>query len=114
VLVDEGLSEALLALGEETRIVLELGPLPEGRFPPDVEATAYAVVSELVGMSRARLSVEAERRDGALVLIAEPDVDPVDLTVIEDRVAAASGSIARVERAGAGLRSLRVELPCAW
>jgi len=112
VLVDEGLAQALLALREESPIVLELGALPKGRFPPEIEATAYAVVSELVDMSRQRLSVVAERRDSALVIVAEPDADPLDLTSVEDRIAAASGSIAVVEHPGEDRRSLHVELPC--
>ena len=112
VLVDEGLAEALVALREETPIVLELGVLPKGRFPPEIEATAYAVVSELVDMSCERLFVRAEHRDGALVVVAEPDADPLDLTGVEDRIAAASGSIAVVEHPGEDRRSLHVELPC--
>ncbi len=112
VLVDGGLAEALVALREETPIILKLGGLPKGRLPPEIAATAYAVVSELVDMSRERLSVVAEHRDGALVLVAEPDADPIDLTSVEDRIAAASGSIAVVENPGKGRRSLHVELPC--
>ena len=112
VLVDGGLAEALVALREETPVVLELGGLPERRFPPEIEATAYAVVSELVDMSRERLAVVFEHRDGALVLVAEPDADPLDLTSVEDRIAAASGSIAVVENPGRDQRSLHVELPC--
>ena len=112
VLVDAGITEALVALREESPIVLELGVLPKGRFPPEIEATAYAVVSELVDMSRERLSVVAERRDGALVIVAELDGDRLDLTSVEDRIAAAAGSIAVVEHSGEERRSLRVEIPC--
>ena len=112
VLVDGGLAEALMALREEAPIVLELGMLPEGRFPPEIEVTAYAVVAELVTMSRERLFVHAERRDGALMLVAEPDADPLDLTSVEDRIAAASGSIAVVAHPATNRPSLHVELPC--
>ena len=112
VLVDEGLAEALMALREESPVVIELGGLPKGRFAPEIEATAYAVVSELVDMSREHLSVVAERRDGALVIVADSDADPLDLTSVEDRIAAASGSIVLVDGPGAKRRSLQVEIPC--
>ncbi len=112
VLVDEGLAEALVAMREEAPIVLELGTLPNGRFPPGIEAAAYAIVVELVAASRERVRVSAERRNGSLVVLVEPDCDSLDLTHVEDRVAAASGSVVSIGRPGDARSSVRVELPC--
>jgi signal transduction histidine kinase len=46
ILTQNGLGAALRSLAERSAVPVELRSAPEGRFSPEVEATAYFIVSE--------------------------------------------------------------------
>ena len=73
-LTRHGLGAALIDVARRSSLELELGPIPPGRFPPSVEATAYFVVTEALtnvarhaGTRHAR--VEMTEQPGTLVVI---------------------------------------------
>ena len=113
VLADEGLAAALEALAERPEPRLDVLAAPDERLPPEVEAAAYFVVSELARRSGAgRVTVAARRDNGLLLVDVGLDAEaPVRLTDLEDRVGALDGRLA-VRSGGAG-SSVHVEVPCA-
>jgi signal transduction histidine kinase len=112
-LTEEGLGAALEALAEQATSPLALGPLPQGRLDPNVEAAAYFVVAEILKRSRpGRATVDAARGDGRLVLkIVTDQQPPQELTDLEDRVGALDGRLL-VEHPLSGGTRIRAELPC--
>ena len=112
-LTEEGLGAALEALAEQASSPLALGPLPQERFDPNVEAAAYFVVAEILKRSRpGRATVDAARGDGRLVLKVVTDQQPPqELTDLEDRVGALDGRLL-VEHGLSGGTRIRAELPC--
>jgi signal transduction histidine kinase len=123
VLVEEGLAAAIEALADRTPVPVTLRAT-ERRFPPDVEATAYFVVAEAVTnvVKHARatsVSVLVEERDGILTVeIADDGVGGAHpapesgLSGLDDRVAAARGTLRIRSEAGAGT-TIQAEIPCA-
>jgi len=122
VLTEEGLAAALESLADQSSVRVET-LVPERRYPPVVEATAYFMVSEALanvakhsGAAGAR--VRLEERNGCLLIEVTDDgvggADPArgsGLTGLCDRAAALGGRVTVESPAGAGTR-LRAELPC--
>jgi signal transduction histidine kinase len=110
-----------LAAGSSLRVLVDADP---GRFPPAVEAVAFAAVSEAlantVKHAAATEAVVTARRSGGRLTVQVRDdgrggADPSrgsGLTGLADRTAAAGGRLLMSSPAG-GPTMLRVELPCA-
>jgi signal transduction histidine kinase len=124
ILTQNGLGGALRSLAERSAVPVELRSAPEGRFPPEVEATAYFIVSEALAnvakhaeASRAWITVE----DGGNRLAIEVRDDGVGGAVmgggsglrgLADRVGAVGGRIDVRSEPGAG-SVVHAEIPCA-
>lgn len=123
LLTGEGLGAAIRALAAGTPVPVEVD-VPDGRFGPGIEATAYFVVAEALtnvaryaGASAAR--VEVREASGALTVRVEDDgrggADPArgsGLRGLLERVAAAGGQLVVDSPPGAGTR-LIATLPVA-
>jgi signal transduction histidine kinase len=124
ILTQNGLGGALRSLAERSAVPVELRSAPEGRFAPEVEATAYFIVSEALAnvakhaeASRAWVAVD----DGGNRLAIEVRDDGVGgatmsggsgLRGLADRVEAVGGRIDVRSEPGAGSVVL-AEIPCA-
>jgi signal transduction histidine kinase len=122
VLADEGLAAAIEALAERSSIPIQIVAIPEERFPNQVEAAAYFLVSEATGgvaaLTAASGATVDVRRDGdrLLVEVAEDgmaDSDSVEarLTDLTDRVGALDGRLLIEHFSGRGI-TIRAEIPC--
>jgi signal transduction histidine kinase len=124
VLTESGLAGALRSLATGSPVEVELAKVPDERFPPDVEATAYFFVSEALSnvakhapAARATVTIE---RTGDILTVEVADDGPggaqpsagSGLLGLDDRVAAAGGRFALASPVGHGTR-LRAELPVA-
>jgi len=113
VLADEGLARAVEAFAETADAEVWVpDPLPADRFAPELEATAYHVVTEAVRRAgQTQATVRAVRNDGRLMLsIDTADPPEGDLVDLDDRVGALGG-VLRIERS-AGASHVVAELPC--
>jgi PAS domain S-box-containing protein len=123
VLSEGGLGPALRGLATRSALPATIDAVPDGRFPPVVEAAAYFVVAE--GMTNAarhageaRVVVAVHEREGALVVEVSDDgrggasAEGGGLRGLSDRVAALGGSLA-VEDAAPSGTVLRAVIPCA-
>jgi signal transduction histidine kinase len=124
ILTQSGLGGALRSLAERSAVPASVRSVPERRFTPEVEATAYFFVSEALanvakhaGATRAWVAVE----DGGERLAIEVGDDGVGgarmnggsgLRGLADRVEAAGGRIDVRSEPGSGT-TLRAEIPCA-
>jgi signal transduction histidine kinase len=124
ILTQNGLGGALRSLAERSGVPVELRSLPEGRYSPEVEATAYFIVSEALAnvakhakASHAWVAVE----DGGGLLAIEVRDDGVGgaamnggsgLRGLADRVEAIGGRIEVRSEPGAG-SIVHAEIPCA-
>jgi signal transduction histidine kinase len=124
ILTQNGLGGALRSLAERSAVPVELRSAPKGRFSPEVEATAYFIVSEALAnvakhaeASRAWVAVE----DGGNRLAIEVRDDGVGgatmgggsgLLGLADRVEAVGGRIDVRSEPGSGSVVL-AEIPCA-
>jgi signal transduction histidine kinase len=112
ILTEAGLGMALASLADRAPRPVELGEMPEERFPPAVERTAFYAVEEALHDAHGRgatfASVRAERSDGVLAVTVEDDgADRAGpLVHVADRVGALGGTVE------AGARILHAELPC--
>lgn len=113
VLADEGLTAAIETLADGSPATIIVRAVPEARLDAAVEATAYFVISEVLGRAQmTRASVAASRSEGRLVVELEIDGDLNEPVIdLEDRVGALDGRFA-VELVGGNLR-VYAELPCA-
>jgi signal transduction histidine kinase len=110
VLVDEGFAAAVEALAEDTRVLVHIEGLPEGRLPAAVETAAYTVVA--AGAS-SRLVVGATVTEGVLAVDLETDaIEGLDTVGLEDRLGALDGRLA-VGPGADGRSWIHAELPCA-
>jgi len=124
VLTRAGIGPALRVLAEVSPIPVEISVSPPERYPDDVEAAVYFVVSEALanaakhsGAKRVDVSV---RRVGTRLLVDVRDdgaggATPVDgsgLTGMTDRVAVLGGVVKVTSPPGAGT-SVQAEIPCA-
>jgi signal transduction histidine kinase len=104
MLATRGLRAALTALVRRNGTPVEVGDLPEGRLPTDVERAAYAVASE--ALARGATSLRATEADGKVTVVAEGTVDGAD-GVLPDLIAALGGRISL------GGSSIEAVIPCA-
>jgi signal transduction histidine kinase len=121
-LLDEGIGPALRQLADRCPVPVELDST-EDRLEPDVEATAYFVVSEAltnaVKHGRAtRVLVRAEHAAGRLTISVADDgcggaeaAPGSGLSGLSDRVAAHGGVLRVTSPPGAGT-TVAAELPC--
>ncbi len=123
VLTQTGLAGAVQALAERSLVPTTIAEVPELRFPPAIEATAYFVVSEaLANVAKHSLATSAQvtirRLPGRLVVNvsddgaggAAPDSGS-GLRGLADRVASAGGVLRIVSPPGSGTR-LEADIPC--
>jgi signal transduction histidine kinase len=123
VLTDEGLAAAVEALGERAVIPVRVVAVPEGRFPPPVEAAAYFLVAEACGKIAAStgassVSVEVKQEEGRLLVEVtgeeagkpEPGLE-ARVTGLSDRVGALDGCLRIEQLPGRGL-AIHGEIPC--
>jgi len=123
ILTRSGLAAAVRAAARRAQVPAEVTEAPEERFPPDLEAAAYYVVSEALAnagkhasATRARVSI---RRSGRVLRVEVADdgvggADPAagsGLTGLADRVAALGGTLQVTSPPGAGT-AITAELPC--
>ena len=123
ILTEEGLAAALESLVSRSAFPVFLDVL-EGRFPPQVEATAYFVACEgLANVAKhaeaSKAAVTVARRDGVLTIEVSDDgiggaipVNGSGLSGLADRVEALGGKLRVESPAGGGTRVLG-EIPCA-
>jgi signal transduction histidine kinase len=104
MLATRGLRAALTALVRRNGLPVEVGDLPEGRFPPDVERAAYAVASE--ALARGATSLRATETDGDVTVVAEGAAEGEE-GVLPDLIAALGGRISL------GASSIKAVIPCA-
>jgi PAS domain S-box-containing protein len=122
-LTDGGLRPALEALAARSTLRTQLVAVPDERFAPPVEATAYFTVAEgLTNASRhagaQRVEIEAVRLDGRLRVELRDDgcggaeaARGSGLRGLADRAAALDGELFVISPPGGGT-VLRLELPC--
>jgi signal transduction histidine kinase len=91
LLVTRGLRAAVMGLVRRQGVPVDVGELPNGRLPPDVERAAYAVVAE--ALARRAVSVQAIHADGQLTVRAQGATVVDDDGVVPDLVAALGGII---------------------
>ncbi len=121
VLTEAGLGAAVEGLAERAPLTV-IVDVPESRFAPPIEATAYFVIAEaLTNVARHAEATEAEvtvvERDGRLVIMVRDDgrggADPSSgsgLSGLSDRLAAAGGTL-KVESVPGRGTTLTAELP---
>src|SRR5262249_25667178 len=86
VLADAGLAAAVHALAEDARVPIRIGTLPERRQPFEIELAAYAVLAETARSAHGGVTVEAEARNGRLVVeVAAREAGELDLAGVDDR-----------------------------
>jgi signal transduction histidine kinase len=112
VLEDAGLAAALVSLAEVVPLAVELETLPSLRYPPDVEATAYAVAVDAVADAAARSASHirfafTESGDRLQLRAVDDGVHRAGpLVRVEDRVGALGGNVSFDPR------RISAELPC--
>jgi signal transduction histidine kinase len=124
ILTQNGVGAALRSLAERSAVPVELRSVPEGRFSPEVEATAYFIVSEALAnvvkhaeASRAWVTVE-DRDDRLAIEVGDDGVGGATmnggsgLRGLADRVEAVGGRIDVRSDPGAG-STVHAEIPCA-
>jgi signal transduction histidine kinase len=123
VLTETGLKGALQALVERSPVQTALASVPDERYPPTVEATAYFVVSEALAnvakhAGAGHASVTLTRSERTLVVeVSDSGVGGAriengsGLRGLTDRLATVSGWLQIDSPQGAGTR-IRAEIPC--
>lgn len=124
ILTQNGLGAALRSLAERSAVPVELRSAPDGRFSPEVEATAYFIVSEALAnvakhAEASRAWVAVDDGDGRLAIEVRDDGvggaavgGGSGLRGLADRVEAVGGRIDVRSEPGAGSIVL-AEIPCA-
>jgi signal transduction histidine kinase len=124
ILTQNGVGAALRSLAEHATIPVDLRSVPEGRFPSEVEATAYFVVSEALAnvtkhadASRAWVAVD-DAGDRLAIDVGDDGVGGASLNGgsglrgLADRVGALGGRLDVLSEPGTGT-VLHAEIPCA-
>ena len=123
ILTRSGLAAAVRAAARRASVPAEVAEVPEERFPPDVEAAAYYVVSEALAnagkhASASHARVTIRRSGGALrVEVVDDGVGGADaadgsgLTGLADRVAVLGGTLSVTSPPSRGT-AITAELPC--
>ena len=124
VLTETGLGGAIQALAERSPVPTTIIAVPDGRFPPAIEATAYFVVSEaLANVAKHAMAGSAEvtirEQPGRLVVHVSDDgaggarpEKGTGLRGLADRVASAGGVLRVDSPPGSGTR-LEADIPCS-
>jgi len=122
--LDNGLDMALRELASRTPLPVDVYAGP-GRFPTDVEATAYFVACEALTnavkhAAATGVQVRAQELDGRLVMMVRDDgiggAQPsrgTGLRGLADRVAAQGGQVRIESKPGSGT-TVTAELPCVF
>jgi signal transduction histidine kinase len=122
--LDNGLDMALRELASRTPLPVDVYAGP-GRFPTDVEATAYFVACEALTnavkhSAATGVQVRAQELDGRLVMMVRDDgiggAQPsrgTGLRGLADRVAAQGGQVRIESKPGSGT-TVTAELPCVF
>ena len=123
LLAESGLKAALVTLANRVPIITTVRADSDGRYPEQVEVTAYYIVAEALANAAkhsgaSAIDVRIEESGGRLrIEIADDGVGGADLTRgsgligLQDRASAIGGSLAVDCPAGAGT-VIRAELPC--
>jgi signal transduction histidine kinase len=124
ILTQNGVGAALRSMAERSAVRVELRSVPDGRFSPEVEATAYFVVSEALAnvakhaeASCAWVAVDDEG-DRLAIEVRDDGVGGATmnggsgLRGLADRVEAVGGRIDVRSEPGVG-STVHVEIPCA-
>jgi len=116
-LADDGLASAIEELAERASIPIELLALPDERFEPGIEATAYLLIARATrqtGLRRASVDVRVvdERLHVEVALDMRGELDRAVLVELEDRCGALGGTVTH-ETYPDGRAWLRAEIPCA-
>jgi signal transduction histidine kinase len=123
VLTERGLGPALATLADRAPLPVEVDGLPVQRFPGQVEAAAYYVVSEALAnvakyADASSVTVKVARQDGhAVVEVADDGVGGANprrgsgLYGLTDRVEALDGHLRIKSPPGEGT-VIRAEIPC--
>ena len=95
-------------------VPIRIGALPDERFAPAVESTAYTVVADAVQAATNTVAVRVERTGGTLVVeVRTRGPAELDIVHLEDRVGALDG---RIDVTGGPEEAvtIRAVLPCEW
>jgi signal transduction histidine kinase len=122
VLTETGLAGAIQALVERSPVATTITALPAGRFPAQIEATAYFVVSEaLANVAKHAVAGSAQvtirQLTGQLMVQVSDDgaggakPEGSGLRGLADRVASAGGVLRIDSPPGSGTR-LEADIPC--
>ena len=125
VLTDLGLTEAVRELAERSSVPVEVRLDLPGRLPPEIESTAYFVVSEALTnavrhaeASQIRISGTLAEQRLALTIVddgkggAEPSLG-TGLRGLADRVAVVAGAL-DIRSPQGGPTTVRIDLPCRY
>lgn len=123
ILTDLGLTEAVRELAERCPIPVEVDLELPGRLPPEIESTAYFVVSEALtnavrhaAASRIQISGRLAEQRLALTIVddgrggAEPSLG-TGMRGLGDRVAVVAGTL-EISSPQGGPTTVRIDLPC--
>lgn len=122
ILTDAGLGPAVRVLLDRSHVARGDLVLPDERFPPAVESTAYFVIAEGLANAakhapEARISISVAVHDGALLVqVSDDGAGSADagqgsgLRGLADRVAAAGGTFDVASPAGDGT-TIRAQIP---
>ncbi|GMQ86552.1 MAG: hypothetical protein BMS9Abin07_2134 [Acidimicrobiia bacterium] len=89
----EGLRAALVALGREASIEVNIEADGVGRYPPEIEATIYFSVLEAIGQSSGGARVTVAEDAGALTFTIEGANGGAGLEAVSDRMDAVGGTL---------------------
>lgn len=93
VLSTSGLTAAVETLADVRPMTLRVGLDPARRYPLDVEAAAYAIVSESTRNTPSAPRIEIDEEDGNLVVRVDDAPWNGGVAAVEDRVGAVGGTI---------------------
>jgi signal transduction histidine kinase len=125
ILTDLGLAEAVRELAERSPIPVEADLDLPGRLPPEIESTAYFVVSEALtnavrhaAATRIQISGSLAEQRLALAIVddgrggAEPSLG-TGMRGLADRVAVVAGTL-EISSPQGGPTTVRIDLPCRY
>jgi signal transduction histidine kinase len=110
----DGLAAGIAVLAEEAPILLQIVAMPDTRFDPRVEATAYFLIAQsTLGAGVTKATVRVDRLEDRLVIDVEVDGPlPASMVGLEDRVGALDGTIT-TRASSADRYGIHAEIPCA-
>ena len=109
ILTEAGLGPAVWSLADEAPLPVEVGRVPEARFPTPVERAVYVLVGHGIDLAVRSgaddVQVDVVHADGVLTVTIAPMDRPPEVHVV-DRVGALGGQVTLAQ----GM--LSVEVPC--